>query len=146
MANATLAQPDASPKILTLGAQIYVALIALITVGPAMAWVLHPLNAMTPYGITTLDPRAATEIRVAFGAQGVGAGLYMALGLLRGRTGLIDSLRFLTVYLACVVPVRILGAVQDLGGISHYQVPVFADGSFLVISAILWWAVARRRA
>ncbi len=132
------------PKGLVIGAQVYLAAIGIVTIVTALPWILDPNSSLSTYGDVVRSPREVVELRVAFGAQGLAAGLYMVLVLLRSTSGVSEGLRFLTVYLACVVPVRLFGALGNADDMSHSAVAIGADGTFLVISALLWWAVARR--
>jgi hypothetical protein len=130
-------------SIMILTTRIFLALMAVLTVGPSLYYVFDPVAAFAQHAGVLTSPVATTEIRVAFGGMGVAAGLYMGWGAIF-RSGINESLRFLVFLLGCVWPIRIFGTLFDSGTLSHYIVAVGADGTFLVLSAILLWINVRR--
>jgi hypothetical protein len=129
---------------MVLTTRIFLALMALMTVGPSLYYVFDPVNAFAQHAGVLTHPAATTEIRVAFGGMGVAAGLYMGWGA-AFKSGIMESLRFLVFLLGCVWPIRVFGTLFDSGTLSNYLVAVVADGAFLVLSVALLWVNARRR-
>jgi hypothetical protein len=126
-----------------LTTRIYLALMAVLTVGPSLYYVFDPVNAFAQHAGVLTSPVATTEIRVAFGGMGVAGGLYLGWGAVF-KDGIMESLRFLVFLLGCVWPIRVLGTLHDSGTLSHYWTAVAADGGFLLLGIILLWANARR--
>jgi hypothetical protein len=129
---------------MTLTSRIFLALNALLTVWTSSHYLFDPAIAFAQHGGTLTSPVATTEIRVAFGAMGVAAGLYLGWGALF-KSGIIESLRFLVFMLGCVWPVGLLGTLHDSGTLSHYRLPIVVDGVILLLAAILLWINVRRR-
>jgi hypothetical protein len=126
-----------------LTTRIFLALMALLTVGPSLYYVFDPVDAFAQHAGILTSPVATTEIRVAFGGMGVAWGLYMGWGAVF-KDRILESLRSLVFLLGCVWPVRVLGTLHDSGTLSHYWGAVGGDGTFLALSVILLWVNARR--
>jgi hypothetical protein len=121
---------------MTLISRIFLALSGMMTIAQSLHYALDPRGAFARHGGILTSPAATTEIRVAFGAMGVAAGLYLGWGaLFKGSTN--ASLRFLVFMLGCVWPVGVLGTLHDSGTLAHYWLPVVVDAVILLLGAVL---------
>src|ERR1700728_3849989 len=94
--------------------RVYLALMAVLTVGPSLYYVFDPVNAFAQHSGVLSSPVAMTEVRVAFGGMGVAGGIYLGWGALF-RSAINESLRFLVILLGCVWPIRVFGTLHDSG-------------------------------
>jgi hypothetical protein len=128
---------------MTAAIRIYLALMAVLTVGPSLYYVFDPVDAFAQHSGVLSSPVPMTEVRVAFGGVGVAAGIYLGWGAMF-KSAINESLRFLVILLGCVWPVRVLGTLHDSGTLAHYIVAVGADGLFLALGIIGLWLNIRR--
>jgi hypothetical protein len=88
-------------------------------------------------GLTLTGPQAAGSVLIAFGMQGVAMGLYCVWGAIvsaRSR----EAMRFLVLYMACVVVGRAVAAMPFFGQPTSMPMIAFAcDMAITIFSAAL---------
>lgn len=126
--------------------RIWLFLMGALTAVTTAPYVLNPKGAAEAFGLALVGPEAEGRVLVAFGMQGVAMGLYCLWGAAQARQAR-DSLRFLTLYMACVAVGRGIAAAPFLGQPTSQPMIFFlSDTAITLICAWLLWRDGKKPA